>query len=211
MKDIKSSAQEAARNIYRKSILQVAISILLQKGYHATTIQQISKVANVAPATIYRYFESKKGILGAIFELFWGMIYERVIETVPQIQTTKERLEAIIAAVIHVYENSQDLFDVILFNIPWAVDIQLYKSKQLANFTNFVRNIFQEGIAKGELKKVNYDALIELYIPGIEGFLRMHSFIRRGEPDMPFGINTSIEDLITVMNEALSPYYLEKS
>ncbi|MCB9395653.1 MAG: helix-turn-helix transcriptional regulator [Acidimicrobiaceae bacterium] len=48
--------------------MDTARALFLERGYHATTVEAISNVADVPQATIYRLFASKQGILKAVLD-----------------------------------------------------------------------------------------------------------------------------------------------
>lgn len=49
--------------------MEAAESLFLDRGYGATTIEAISERADVPTATVYRLFESKRGILKALLDV----------------------------------------------------------------------------------------------------------------------------------------------
>ena len=49
--------------------MDAARRLFLERGYGATTVEAISEEAAVAPATVYRLFSSKHGILKALFDV----------------------------------------------------------------------------------------------------------------------------------------------
>ena len=49
--------------------MDAARHLFLERGYGATTVEAISEEAAVAPATVYRLFSSKHGILKALFDV----------------------------------------------------------------------------------------------------------------------------------------------
>ncbi|MEZ5249149.1 MAG: helix-turn-helix domain-containing protein [Ilumatobacteraceae bacterium] len=48
--------------------MDTARALFLERGYHATTVEAISNVADVPQATIYRLFAPKQGILKAVLD-----------------------------------------------------------------------------------------------------------------------------------------------
>ena len=50
-------------------MVDAAASLFLERGYGATTIDAISERADVPPATVYRLFASKHGILKALLDV----------------------------------------------------------------------------------------------------------------------------------------------
>jgi AcrR family transcriptional regulator len=50
-------------------VVEAARALFVERGYGATTIEAISERADVPPATVYRLFSSKRGILKALFDV----------------------------------------------------------------------------------------------------------------------------------------------
>lgn len=60
------SAQVA--RLRRTQILEAAIRVFAERGFHRTTIRHIAKAAGVADGTIYNYFENKTALLLAMLD-----------------------------------------------------------------------------------------------------------------------------------------------
>jgi len=50
-----------------KSIKEAVIKLILEQGFHGTSISKIAKVAGVSPATVYTYYENKEVMLRDIY------------------------------------------------------------------------------------------------------------------------------------------------
>ena len=57
--------EQARTRLARRAVVDAARTLFLERGYAATTVDAISKLADVPPATVYRLFTSKLGILKA--------------------------------------------------------------------------------------------------------------------------------------------------
>ena len=60
---------QARTRLARAAVVQAARTLFLGRGYAATTIEAISDLADVPPATVYRLFSSKLGILKALLDV----------------------------------------------------------------------------------------------------------------------------------------------
>jgi AcrR family transcriptional regulator len=60
---------QARTRLARAAVIQAARALFLDGGYAATTIEAISDVSDVPPATVYRLFSSKLGILKAVLDI----------------------------------------------------------------------------------------------------------------------------------------------
>jgi AcrR family transcriptional regulator len=60
---------QARTRLARAAVIQAARALFLEGGYAATTIEAISELSDVPPATVYRLFSSKLGILKAVLDV----------------------------------------------------------------------------------------------------------------------------------------------
>ena len=60
---------QARTRLARRAVVAAARSLFVERGYAATTIEVISNVSDVPPATIYRLFGSKLGILKVLLDI----------------------------------------------------------------------------------------------------------------------------------------------
>jgi AcrR family transcriptional regulator len=60
---------QARTRLARAAVIDAARTLFLERGYGGTTIEAISALADVPPATVYRLFSSKRGILEALLDV----------------------------------------------------------------------------------------------------------------------------------------------
>ena len=60
--------RQARTRLARAAVVEAARALFLERGYAATTIEAVSDVSDVPPATVYRLFSSKLGILKALLD-----------------------------------------------------------------------------------------------------------------------------------------------
>jgi AcrR family transcriptional regulator len=63
---------QARTRLARRAVVESARTLFLERGYPATTIEAISDRSDVPPATVYRLFSSKLGILKALIDVSIG-------------------------------------------------------------------------------------------------------------------------------------------
>lgn len=59
----------------RELILNTALELFAEHGFHSTSIEQIAKKAGISKGLTYNYFESKKSILDEILKTGFDAIY----------------------------------------------------------------------------------------------------------------------------------------
>src|SRR5262249_55170937 len=53
----------------RQAILESALRLFGERGFHGTTVPEIAERAGVATGTIYRYFASKEALVNTLFQI----------------------------------------------------------------------------------------------------------------------------------------------
>ena len=72
----RSAAQyKQIRKEKRELILDTALELFAEKGFHTTSVEQIAKKAGISKGLTYNYFESKNAILDAILKTGFDAIY----------------------------------------------------------------------------------------------------------------------------------------
>jgi AcrR family transcriptional regulator len=59
---------QARTRLARRAVVDAARTLFVERGYAATTMEAISEHSDVPPATVYRLFSSKLGILKAVLD-----------------------------------------------------------------------------------------------------------------------------------------------
>ncbi|HEX8847323.1 MAG TPA: TetR/AcrR family transcriptional regulator [Pyrinomonadaceae bacterium] len=77
-------------------ILRNAARIFAEKGYHSTTMRDISRETNVSLAGLYHYCKSKDELLFLIQDNCFGRVHERLQERLQEADDSVEKLRLVI-------------------------------------------------------------------------------------------------------------------
>ncbi|WP_251549480.1 TetR/AcrR family transcriptional regulator [Neobacillus muris] len=73
-------------------IIDAAVIVIAENGYHQAQVSKIAKQAGVADGTIYLYFKNKEDILISLFEEKMGAFVEKIDEKIAGKDTAAEKL-----------------------------------------------------------------------------------------------------------------------
>jgi len=138
----------------RDIILDSAIKVIADKGYHSCRTLDISGQAGVAYGSLYQYFKSKEDILLTIFQERWGFLIKQVEKVNKTITNPIDKLRAIFDYIFVSYEYNPELMKVMIIDVPRAKQFyskenwKLYKS-----FFNGIEDIFKEGQDQGIFRR----------------------------------------------------------
>ncbi|TFB24974.1 TetR/AcrR family transcriptional regulator [Filobacillus milosensis] len=89
-----------------KKIIDAAVEVIAENGYHSSQVSKIAKRAGVADGTIYLYFKNKEDILVSVFQEKMGQFIERIENVIMENDSADEKLYALIK--MHFRQLSED-------------------------------------------------------------------------------------------------------
>jgi TetR/AcrR family fatty acid metabolism transcriptional regulator len=89
------SLKEKQRQEREALILKAAKDVLMEKGYHETSIDEIAARVGIAKGTVYLHFPSKEELVLAIFERDMQQLLQSIDSTMVSTLTAREKIEAI--------------------------------------------------------------------------------------------------------------------
>ncbi len=90
-------------------ILNAAVKVFAEQGYHQATISKIAKEAGVADGTIYLYFKNKKDILSHFFNHTTRQVFDRFRLAVDQETSAEDKFRALIGMHLTEFQKYRDL------------------------------------------------------------------------------------------------------
>lgn len=85
------SANKEIREKRKKAILEAAITVFADHGFHSATISSIAKQAGISKGLVYSYFESKEDLLYSLVEGFLNES-EQFIASILAAETIKDKI-----------------------------------------------------------------------------------------------------------------------
>jgi len=67
----------------RQAILDAALTLFAQRGYHGTTVPSVADTAGVGAGTIYRYFDNKEALANALYQEWKGRLGAMILDGFP--------------------------------------------------------------------------------------------------------------------------------
>ena len=67
----------------KEAVLEAALELFAERGFHGTAVPAIADKAQVAAGTIYRYFESKEALVNALYARYKGALGACILSEFP--------------------------------------------------------------------------------------------------------------------------------
>lgn len=88
------------RGFKRERILDAALGLFAERGFHGTSVPEIAEAAGVAAGTIYRYFESKEHLVNALYQAHKRQLGHALSDAFPWNAPMREQLRQVWARVV---------------------------------------------------------------------------------------------------------------
>lgn len=141
-------------------ILQGALKVFAENGYHRSQVSKIAKAAGVADGTIYLYFKRKEDILIRLFQEKLGELVGKFHQSVEGITDPVEALRTVCRIHFTELESNRELAYVTQIELRQS-DLELRKEigSALKPYIELIENILKQGVAE---KKFRADLNIKL-------------------------------------------------
>ena len=175
-KEIKVKIKNPHRiSLRRMQIINGAIKVFSEKGFHNATVREIADASGVTEGTLYNYIRCKEDIIYIVYDYTTRILRDEINKAIEGIQGPKERLKAALLQNLYTVNRYQDLI-MFLYRESGSLhreDLYLIlhrESDYIQLFERLLKDYFKgQGIDPVRLK-LGADLLA--YIPVIVSFRR---------------------------------------
>ncbi len=140
----------------RDGILEEAARIFSEKGFHATSMQDIAEAVNLQKASLYYHFDSKQEILIALLDHALDLINTRLELVLAQSLSPEEKLRQAMVSYFQTIAENQSLAAVLLLEIR-SLDpvLKARHATRREKFDRLWRDLISEGKQAGQFNNVD--------------------------------------------------------
>ena len=134
----------------REGILEAAACIFSEKGYHATSMQDIADAVNLQKASIYYHYSSKQEILGDILDHALDLINNQLELVLSQSLSPDEKLRQAMVTYFKTIAENQNLSAVLLLEMKsLEPELKANQASRRQKFESLWRELIIEGKQQG--------------------------------------------------------------
>ena len=147
-------AGDENRQDKRTAILQSAIEVFAEKGFHRSRVSDIARRAGVADGTIYLYFKSKDDILITIFEEKMEQLLKEAQRAVDAVSDPFDKMRAFARYHMGQVEENRALSSVFQVELRLSNKfMKEYVPKQLRKYLDIIGQIVRDGQDRGDISQ----------------------------------------------------------
>lgn len=167
------SFQDFPKDSRLKIIIDKASLLFHEKGYRATSLENIARELGISKAAIYHYIESKEELLFIIYKQVFDFAFKQISSVTASDLTPEEKLRQIIWGHInHVLIKNLPMFS-IFFSMENELSSKYYKKvlEWKKQYNETIENTIREGMEKGLIRNIYPPKLLVFAIIGMCSWL----------------------------------------
>ena len=135
-------------------IIDAAVKVIAQNGYHHSQVSKIAKEAGVADGTIYLYFKNKEDILVSLFEEKMGKFIQKIEEELAGESSIEAKLLILITMHLMQLQKDHSLAIVTQLELRQSnIELRNRINEVLKGYLKLIDTIILLGIEKGVFKE----------------------------------------------------------
>ncbi|MFN2216275.1 MAG: TetR/AcrR family transcriptional regulator [Anaerolineales bacterium] len=175
----------------KENILEAAAQIIRQKGFHATSMQDIADAVSLQKASLYHHVSNKQEILLLLLEQGLDLLTARLMEVIQSDLPADDKIRHAVLAFFEILSEHSDIVSVLLLEYR-SLDSE-FQTRHIASrdrYENLWRELISEGVQSGLFRKCD-SALTARSLLGV-----MNWTITWYRPSGPLSV-TQITDHVT--------------
>ncbi len=145
------SRRERKKEDTRRRIFEAAVSLFREKGFEATTVDEITEKADVGRGTFFNYFPKKESVLAFLSEEKLIVAEENLHELLNAPSSAREKLIGLYCTAGAVYEQDLDLARYVFSE--WLKRGFAPTQDVERRWQKITLDLIQQGLSNGELRE----------------------------------------------------------
>jgi len=163
------------------TIVESARKVFCACGFEKGGIEDIAKEAGIAEGTIYRYFDSKQGLLNEVLRRHYSALFEDIQQTLPSIEGSGNRIRYLIRRTLVTISEDRSMCGLRALYASQSDDkLPALSHDQNRRMAILMANEVKAGMKDGTFRSDTSPSLV-CYMIGGALELTEHSFMRTGK------------------------------
>lgn len=169
------ASREETREAKRRATLRVAARIFNEKGYHATSLDEVAEEIGVTKTALYYYFKNKEQLLYECLKLSYDCGLTARTETEAHGGTAFERLCFLYRRFMVLLMQERGAYTTMstIRALPEEAQQELLERRR--QLDRYSRMLIEAAIAEGDLRPVNVRVTSNLFLGAMNWILRWHN------------------------------------
>ncbi len=144
------------KNETRTEIIDAAMELFANKGYHETTMSDVVEASNTSKGTVYYYFDNKQELFETMINDVISRLYNSFERIAEKDCSVKDKLKKMMEVHANFYKKNYKLaFSIFMEGKKIDADCKEEIWRWHKKFNSLVENVMENGVEEGLLKDKN--------------------------------------------------------
>ena len=140
-------------NKTKRKIFETSMKLFAEKGYDATSIEEITATVGVAKGTLYYHFSSKEEIFNFLIEEGIKLLQNSIDIKTSKYTNYIDKIKAIVLIEIKIVQKYENLITILLSQFYGKEARNQKCQMHVYDYIEQIEKIVKEGINRGEIKQ----------------------------------------------------------
>jgi AcrR family transcriptional regulator len=150
----------------KKHILEASAQVFAEKGYHASSMEDIAKVVGLKKASLYHHVESKQEILVELLDQSLDLLIDRVKEVIEKDLPQDQKFKLAMGTYMSSLVEYRELSSVLLFEHRSLGEEALKRHvPRRDKLESLMRGIIEDGVSEGVFFSTDPSISVDHVVP----------------------------------------------
>jgi AcrR family transcriptional regulator len=149
----------------KTAIVDAALKLFTERGFHGTSTAQISKDAGVATGTLFNYFPTKEDLINSLYFEVKGDLSQAMGKDIEAESTFQDKLRKIWSNLVKWGVDNQEEF-LFVGQFCSSPYITKFTREEVMKEYVFLHDLVNEGIKTGEIRDFSEELVIAMFYQG---------------------------------------------
>jgi len=200
---MKEQPENGATNT-RERILDAALNVFSNKGYHSTRIDEIVHESGTSKGSIYFHFPNKEKLFVALVDKFANLLENKVRESVDDNEPGIQRVQAALEAVMATFGKYRRPAKILLIQASGLGTVFEEKRMEVHDrFAALIREYLDEAVTTGDIAPTDTEIVSRAWMGAINELVI--KWVYTGEPEPERIVGTLLPILLRSVGYEAEP------
>ncbi len=140
----------------RDRILQAALQVFAQKGYHRALVDDIVNASRTSKGAVYHHFPNKEALFLALVDDFSARLAEAIAEAIAGAHGALAKVEAALGAGLLTFARHRELARILLLeSVSLGPAYEAKRAEVHGRFADLIQSYLDQAVAEGSIKPLD--------------------------------------------------------
>ena len=146
-------------NKTKRKIFETSLKLFSEKGYDATSIEEITTTVGVAKGTLYYHFSSKEEIFNFLVEEGMKLLINSIEIKIARCDNVLDKIKAVSLIQLKAVSKYENLLTIVLSQVWGNETRNVFCKEKVIEYISVIQKIVQEGVDNGDIVECNSEIL----------------------------------------------------